>query len=87
MPKKDGSIKILSGNSVVTYVLLFILFVVFIDVSTFAKDYSYNDLGLDYNVKRYLYSTGKNGYKFVYFTSKNGSAISYKLANVKYDDL
>ena len=44
-------------------------------------------MGLDYNVKRYLYSTWKNGYKFIYITSKNGSFIKYKMANVKYDDL
>ena len=69
------------------YFLLIIVIVCYFSITTFAKDYSYNDLRLDYNVKRYLYSTWKNGYKFIYITSKNGSFIKYKMANVKYDDL
>ena len=87
MSKRVRNIRYYLGYKSIIYILIIILFVIAFNGNIFAKDYSYNDLGLDYNVKRYLYSTGKNGYKFIYVTSKKGSGITYKMARVEYDDL
>ena len=71
----------------VLLLLLTCLSVFELQIHALGATYSYKDLNLNYNVKRYLYSSGKNGYKFIMLTSKKGSTIHYRKARIEYDDI
>ena len=68
-------------------VIFAIIMIVTIFVSTpaFAASYkSYKQLKLDYSLSDGMYSTGKNGYKFVMFTGKSGNTVSYRKPKFTY---
>ncbi len=45
-------------NEIIAIIVLITVFITS-SVGVFAASYSYNDLNLNYNVKRFLYSSGK----------------------------
>ena len=74
-------------RAIMMFMLVGCLSILLNQLQIYAATFSYKDLKLDYNVKRYLYSSGKNGYKFIFITSKKGATIKYKKARVEYDDI